>query len=157
MCGQVGQNKEFIPLLPWLGRCSAIPGRSSTHHKDLGRQTASLPVSLCSCSFPWLPVLSTVPYGLGYPWGQLGSPVPSRDLEHPQPTGWRHMGAAESALVLCKGSSAGMSPCYQHSFGHKSRTQPCSGCSEENELCPSQEHSATESKFLKMICSYLNS
>jgi len=55
-----------------------FPGKqgSITHDGYLGRQMPSPWTSLPSF-FPWLYMLSVTPYGMEYPFGQLGSGVPA--------------------------------------------------------------------------------
>lgn len=52
-----------------------------THKSDLGKQTPSIPIILPLHSFfPQLYMLSTMPYGMGYPVGQGRSDFPAVSL-----------------------------------------------------------------------------
>lgn len=73
-------------------------------------------------------------YGLEHPFGQLRSAVPAVS---PTSLLLIHCGAeeeAEKTLTLCKShlAIAKRLVCYQDCFIHKSKTQRCVGCSEEN-------------------------
>ena len=80
--------------------------------------------------FPQLYTLSMMPYGMEYPFGQLGSAVPA--VSPPSflcpPALWCEAGWCEKQgrLWLCKHCSAGMKTFlyYQHCFQHKSKTEP---------------------------------
>ena len=97
------------------------------------------------CSFfPQLFLLETTSYGTEYPFGLLGSAVPSVFLRSflPTPsllTGGTE-GGTEKPLMLgkCCSAIAETSVFYQDCFGHRCKTQHDVGGGEENSLHPSQ-------------------
>jgi len=95
--------------------------------EDKRHHSKSLPFLLLSP--PLLYMLSMTPYGMEYPFGQLGSAVlavspPSFLCTSSLLTG-RVVQEAEKPLTLCKHCSAitKTSLYYQHCFQHKSKTQ----------------------------------
>lgn len=112
-------------------------------------------MSLSPLSFLQPLLLSTMSYGIRYPFHQMGSAVPAVT---PAPNFLFSLLAAkpawetEEALTLCKQCSAIAETllCYQHCCGHKSKTQHHMSCSEESELYPSKKKK--ENKILILAC-----
>lgn len=77
-------------------------------------------------------------------WSVGVSCVPSQPPAHPSLLRGGAECEKEAALVLCQHSSAAVKRmvCYQHCFGHTSKTKLPRGCYEENSLHPSQTPSA---------------
>jgi len=73
---QAKQNKELTRYFPSAGRCSAISTKAGSIMCNgyLGKQTPSLRKSAPSF-FCQLYMLHMVLYGIGYPFGELGSAV----------------------------------------------------------------------------------
>jgi len=78
------QNKELIRYFPLAGSCSATPrtAGSITHNRSLRWQTLSLQMFCILPSFSEVLLLSMIPYGMGYLFGQSRS----ADLRPPSAT-----------------------------------------------------------------------
>lgn len=113
----------------------------------------SLPADRCSTSLQAIATLEkihpifivehdVIPYGMSLQSVRVSSPrcVPPNLLPTPKLFTGETEGETEKALMLCKPCStiAKTLGCYQHFFGHQSKTQHNMGCYEENVLNPSQ-------------------
>jgi len=106
---QAKQNKEFIHYFPSAGRCSSTSRKAGLCHAQrlLGKTNA---IALNVPLFLLLYMLSMASYGMGYPFGQLGSAVPAVSalnfLCSPRLLTSRVVWEAEKAFTLCKHCSA---------------------------------------------------
>ena len=137
---QAKQSKEFIHSFPWQAGVQPSPGKqgSITRNGYLGRENAItpnvppfllLPPAVCAEHDAAWCGISLWSAGVSCP-----SRVPSQLLVHPQPTRWWGGVRRDKALTLCQHCSAGTKTSLgsQHSFQHKSKTQPHTSDYEEN-------------------------
>lgn len=76
LCAQAEQSQEFSCTFPLEGRCPASPRRTGTIMQCFfGMTNADIPNVPPPPSLPQLLLLSTMPYGMGHPYGQSGSAV----------------------------------------------------------------------------------
>lgn len=83
--------------------------------------------------YPQLLWLSMTSDDMEYPFGQLGSAVPSQLLVQPQRPHWQGSMGNQKSMTWCKHCSVAVKTlmCYQHYFHSKFKTQNHPNCYEE--------------------------